>query len=77
MMLNWITRVLSPIWFLVAGAFGALAIYAKGRQDLKNKIETKTLEDKIEKLENLRNVEISTSKSDALDRLRKHGDVRD
>ncbi len=77
MLLKWIIRVLSPMWLLVVGVFGALAIYGKGRGDQKTKVETKELKKELESLKRLKNVESNTTRDDALERLRKHGDLRD
>ena len=74
--LSWIMSVLQTNWTLVVGVFGALALYVKGRQDYKDKIKRKNLEDNLKASERLRHVETNDNRDDALERLSRGGHVR-
>lgn len=75
---KWITPASTQIWFLVAGAFGVLAIVVKGLLMYLRlvKKENKALESEVKRAERIQNVEVNTSRDDALERLRKHKSVR-
>jgi hypothetical protein len=80
-MIGWILKWITPAWFrmwpLVAGAFGVLALYAKGRQDQKTKQQNKDLKQDLETLKRVQNVKTNTDVNASLDRLRRNGDLRD
>ncbi len=76
--LKWINLALSQTWLLVAGAFGALVLYAKlmGSKAQSLKTKNKTLDTELKKAERIQNVKTTSTRDDALERLSKHGDVR-
>jgi ribosomal protein L21 len=75
---KWIIPASTQIWLLVAGAFGVLLLVVKGQSNKigKQKLEKKNLESEVQKAERLQNVQINTDRDAALERLRKHGNVR-
>ena len=77
-LLSWITPVSTQIWLLVGTAFGALLLVVKamGNKISKQKVQNQNLEAEVKKAERLQNVQINTDRDAALDRLRKHGEVR-
>ena len=76
LILKWLKSVFFQNWKLVAGAFGALVIYAKGRSDKKKQEEIKTLKKDLKMSEDIRNVEINTDRDSSLKRLSDGGFVR-
>lgn len=73
---SFLLSVSTQMWLLVAGAFGALVIYAKWRKDQSNKEELKEIQEDLETIKRIQNVEISTDRDAATERLRKSGHVR-
>lgn len=71
----WITPVLSPMYLLVAGAFGVFLTIVKRLEIKSQKIEI--LENEVERARRIQDVETNTTRDDALERLRKSGNVRD
>ena len=71
-----ISSVSTQVWLLVAGVFGALAIYAKGKKDQKKETELEEIQEDLETMKRIQNVEINTDRDAALERLRKSGHVR-
>lgn len=76
LVLKWIHLVSSQMWLLVAGVFGAFLIVVREKKITKQKVENKQLEQELEKAERIQNVEINRDRDAALERLRKHGNVR-
>lgn len=76
---KWISTVLSQMWLLVAGAFGALVIVVKwmGKRNSTLKTKNNSLEAEVKRAERIQNVKTTTTRDDALDRLRMRGSVRD
>ena len=80
--MKWVSKclnlVLSQTWLLVAGAFGVLALVVKlmGRRITSLKTQTKTLETEVKRAERIQNVETTTTRNDAIERLRSNGDLR-
>ncbi len=74
---KWIVPALSRMWLPVVGAFGVFLIYAKGKRDQKQSQEVEELQDDLETIKRIQNVKTSTTRDAALERLRKHGDLRD
>lgn len=70
-------------WFigLIASFFSNLAkgyaIYLKGKVDAKKDLKIEQLEADVEAAKRLQNVKENTTRDAALERLRKHGKVRD
>jgi len=62
----------------VAGAFGVLVLVVKlmGRRITSLKTQTKTLETEVKRAERIQNVETTTTRGDAIERLRSNGDLR-
>lgn len=77
----WSTIVGSRIGRLVAGALGVLAgillVYKAGQRDQKKNQKIKDLEDYKETMDDIQDVDINTTRDDALERLRKSGKLRD
>lgn len=73
---SFLSSVSTQMWLLVAGAFGVLAIYAKGRKDQSNKEELKEIQEDLETMKRIQNVEINTDRDASLERLYKSGHVR-
>ena len=75
---KWIIPASSQIWLLVAGAFGVLVLVVKGMSHRISNLKTKNqnLESEVQKAERIQNVTTTTTRDDALERLSKHGDVR-
>jgi len=79
---KWVNKclnlVLSQTWLLVAGAFGVLVLVVKlmGRRITSLKTQTKTLETEVKRAERIQNVETTTTRGDAIERLRSNGDLR-
>lgn len=76
---KWITPASTQIWLLVAGAFGALVIVVKwmGKRNSTLKTKNDSLEAEVKRAERINNVKTTTTRDDALDRLRMRGSVRD
>ena len=76
---KWISPVLSQMWLLVVGAFGALVIVVKwmGKRNSTLKTKNNSLEAEVKRAERINNVKTTTTRDDALDRLRMRGSVRD
>lgn len=76
---KWISPVLSQMWLLVVGAFGALVIVVKwmGKRNSILKTKNNSLEAEVKKAERINNVKTTTTRDAALDRLRMRGSVRD
>ena len=80
--MKWVNKclnlVLSQTWLLVAGAFGVLVLVVKlmGRRITSLKTQTKTLETEVKRAERIQNVETTTTRGDAIERLRSNGDLR-
>lgn len=76
---KWITPASIQIWFLVAGAFGALVIIAKETLKAlwKAKQKNKELDNELKRAERIQDVEINTDRDAAVKRLREHGDIRE
>ncbi len=75
--LSLVTRVSSQMWFLVAGAFGAFLIYAKGKKDQKKETELEEVQEDLEGLKRLKDVKTNTDVDSALERLQSNGKLRD
>jgi len=75
--LKWIGLASSQMWLLVAGAFGVLALYGKGRLDQKKDQKLETLEEDLETIKRIQNVKVNTTRDAAVERLRTNGDLRD
>ena len=75
---KWITPASIQIWLLVAGAFGALVLVVKEtlRRLSKEKQKNQSLETEVQRAERIQNVKTTTTRDDALERLRKSNDVR-
>lgn len=75
---KWIIPASSQIWLLVAGAFGVLVLVVKGMGNRlsKEKMKNQSLESEVQKAERLQNVKTTTTRDDAIERLRKHNDIR-
>ncbi len=71
----WITPVLSPMYALVAGAFGVFLIVVKrlGKKTEENKM----LKEEVKRAERIQDVKINTDRDAAIARLRRDGKVRD
>lgn len=76
--LKWITPALSPMWTLVVGVFGVLVIAVKllANSLKKEKNKNEKLESEVQRAERIQNVEINSNRTDALERLRRDGKVR-
>ena len=80
--MKWVSKclnlVLSQTWLLVVGAFGVLALVVKlmGKRITSLKTQTKTLETEVKRAERIQNVETTTTRNDAIERLRSNGDLR-
>ena len=72
-----ISSVSTQMWLLVAGAFGVLAIYAKGRSDQKKSQKLDQVQEDLETMKRIQNVKVNTDVNDALKRLQSNGDLRD
>ena len=72
---TWITPVLSPMYALVAGAFGVFLIVVKrlGKKTEENKM----LKEEVKRAERIQDVKINTDRDAAIERLRRDGKVRD
>ena len=75
---KWITPASIQIWLLVAGAFGALVLVVKEtlRRLSREKQMNQSLETEVQRAERIQNVKTTTTRDDALERLRKSNDVR-
>ena len=75
---KWITPASIQIWLLVAGAFGVLALVVRlmGKRVSSLKTKNKTLETEVQRAERIQNVKTTTTRDDALERLRSNGSVR-
>ena len=65
---------------LVKPALGVILkglLYFKGRQDQKMKNKNATMKANLDALERKENVEITSDRNSAIDRLRRNGDLRD
>ena len=72
-----LSSVTTQKWLLVAGAFGAILLYGKGRQDQKNKQKQEELQEDLETIKRIQNVKVNTSRDAATERLRQGGHLRD
>ena len=78
----WINKclslVLSQTWLLVGGAFGVLLLVVKGMGKRVSSLKTKneSLEQEVQRAERIQNVKTTTTRDDALERLRSAGSVR-
>ena len=52
-------------------------VYLKGKKDAEVQIKLENLESELQAAKRLQNVKINTTRDAALERLRKHGKVRD
>ena len=75
---KWVNLALSQMWFLVAGAFGVLVLVVKlmGKRVSSLKAKNKTLETEVQRAERIQNVKTTTTRDDAVERLRRNGDLR-
>lgn len=55
----------------------SFAMYLKGKKDAEVQIKLENLESELQAAKRLQNVKINTTRDAALERLRKHGKVRD
>ena len=80
-MIGWILKWITPAWYrmwpLVAGAFGVLVIYVKGRTDQKKSQKLDQVQEDLETMKRIQNVKVNTDVNDALKRLHSNGDLRD
>lgn len=80
--MKWLSKclnlVLSQMWLLVVGAFGVLALAVKlmGRRVSGLKTKNKTLEEEVQRAERIQDVKTTTTRDDAIERLRRNGDLR-
>ena len=75
---KWVNLALSQMWLLVAGAFGVLVLVVKlmGKRVSSLKTKNKTLETEVKRAERIQNVKTTTTRDDAVLRLRRNGDLR-
>lgn len=75
---KWVNLALSQMWLLVAGAFGVLVLVVKlmGKRVSSLKTKNKTLETEVQRAERIQNVKTTTTRDDAVERLRRNGDLR-
>lgn len=75
---KWVNLALSQMWLLVAGAFGVLVLVVKlmGKRVSSLKTKNKTLETEVKRAERIQNVKTTTTRDDAVERLRRNGDLR-
>lgn len=75
---KWANLALSQMWLLVAGAFGVLVLVVRlmGKRVSSLKTKNKTLETEVQRAERIQNVKTTTTRDDALERLRSNGSVR-
>lgn len=72
--MTWLTGILGSFFANVLKFFAA---YYKGKIDAYKEVEVETLKKDLEAVKQLQNVKINTTRDAALERLRKHGKVRD
>jgi hypothetical protein len=78
LVLKWLAGgVLKSLVKPVLAVISGLLAYAKGRQDQKMKDKNATMKANLDALERKENVETNTTRDDAIDRLRRNGDLRD
>ncbi len=79
MLSKWINLALSQTWLLVAGAFGVLVLVVKamGKRVSTLKTKNRNLETEVQRAERIQNVKTTSTRDDALKRLRSKGSVRD
>lgn len=75
---KWVNLALSQMWLLVAGAFGVLVLVVKlmGKRVSSLKTKNRTLETEVQRAERIQNVKTTTTRDDAVERLRRNGDLR-
>ncbi|MGL4351066.1 MAG: hypothetical protein ACRCT2_10965 [Plesiomonas shigelloides] len=72
--MNWLFQAIGGFF---ANLLKSLAIYYKGQMDAHKDIQIENLKADVEAVKKLQDVKINTERNAALERLRKHGKVRD
>lgn len=72
--MSWLFQALGGFF---ASFLKSVAIYYKGQMDARKDVQIESLKEDVKAAKKLQDVKINTDRDAALERLRKHGKVRD